>query len=121
MAFLPQRKKWRTLGKGRSKIMLTKMNRPHPCGELGPLVEKPVENVENFVISTAISRFWDGETRENWLYIPLYKGCSGVVFVVLCRRVNPMTFFCKHRQKVGGFAKKHISGGADRDLDRKIL
>ena len=34
--------------------MLTKMNRAHFCGEMDLPVEKPVENVENFVISTAI-------------------------------------------------------------------
>ena len=48
------------------------------CGEPAPPVEKPVENVENFVISTAIWELCNRCVRKNTLYKPLHKRFPGV-------------------------------------------
>jgi len=51
----------------------------------------------------------------------VHKERYEVVFVMLCRRGNPVTFSGKKAQKVGGFAKKHRFEGATGDFFQKYL
>ena len=77
------------------------------------LVEKPVENVEKLMFSTAISPFSTSAARPDVVYTAMHNPGFGVVAGKLCSRFPGGIFLASLPKKLTLFPNGSFFGGAE--------